>query len=198
MRRRSYWVNVCVVTIRQLSPGSPLPAGEPRRYKTGHGYIRLRWKVAQREYVETYEHRVDGDRVTVAPHVHHRNHKKDDNDPSNLVALSTAEHGRQHRRIDWDVVARMYQAGDTTTAIASALECDAGQVSRILKRMNTPTRSRMDYAVQVTEGQVRRAVRDHFGTRAVAEALGIGVDRAGALMRAYGISNPPGRPPARP
>src|SRR5581483_6189066 len=60
--------------IRYLRPGDPIPEGEPRRYSTPKGYVRLRWKVGPYEYVEAWEHRVlvgnpDGHQV------HHVNHQ---------------------------------------------------------------------------------------------------------------------------
>jgi hypothetical protein len=38
--------------IKSLSYGDPVPPGEPKRYRSSHGYIRLRWKVGERDYVE--------------------------------------------------------------------------------------------------------------------------------------------------
>ena len=82
------------VEIRSLRPGDPLPSGTPRRYRSGQGYIRLRWRIGANQYVETYEHRA----VAGLPacHVHHRDSDKTNNDPSNLEALSPAEHARRH------------------------------------------------------------------------------------------------------
>jgi hypothetical protein len=81
-----------------LRAGERLPAGVPKRYLFGNGYVRLRWRVGTRSYVEVYEHRVDGDRVTSAPVVHHEDHRRDNNDPGNLKHLaSRAEHVKIHR-----------------------------------------------------------------------------------------------------
>lgn len=84
-------------TIRSLRPGEPLPSGEPRRYKNSAGYVRLRWKVGPQQYVEVYEHRLIAG--LPAAEVHHRDHSKDNNDASNLVVLSKAEHAKYHGEV---------------------------------------------------------------------------------------------------
>lgn len=84
--------------IRQLSPGENPPAGAPRRYRDGRGYIRLRWRVGTYQYVETYEHRlVKGVPPAV---VHHQDEDKGNNDPANLQVLSRSDHGKHHAAID--------------------------------------------------------------------------------------------------
>lgn len=82
-----------ITTIRS---GEAVPAGEPKRYRSSHGYIRLRWLVGPQEYLETYEHRVVDGFVTNAEHVHHDNRVKDDNSDVNLVPLTAEEHNRLH------------------------------------------------------------------------------------------------------
>lgn len=83
-------------TIRQLRPGEAVPQHPPRRYSTGSGYIRLRWKVGVAQYVETYEHRVFDGAVTTAEHVHHKNKDRSDNRPENLVQMTAEEHTSHH------------------------------------------------------------------------------------------------------
>lgn len=80
--------------IRTLRPGDPVPAGEPRRYLSRDGYMRLRWLVGPDQYVEVYEHRL----VAGLPegHVHHKDHNKLNNDPANLEVLDIVEHARHH------------------------------------------------------------------------------------------------------
>lgn len=83
-------------TYRQLQADDLVPDGDPRRYRDGRGYIRLRWLVEARTYVEVYEHRL----VMGLPNaeVHHENEDKGDNAAGNLVALTKAEHARTHQR----------------------------------------------------------------------------------------------------
>lgn len=81
-------------TYRQLRADDVLPDGEPKRYRDGRGYIRLRWLVGPQEYIEVYEHRL----VAGLPDadVHHCNEAKDDNDAGNLRPLRKSEHAREH------------------------------------------------------------------------------------------------------
>ena len=65
---------------RRLRAGEPLPDGEPKRTPTSDGYVLLRWKIGKYQYVEVLEHRAVAGVVT-DDHVHHRNHKRDDNHP---------------------------------------------------------------------------------------------------------------------
>lgn len=82
--------------IRQLRPGEEVPPGQPKRYRTSHGYMRLRWLVGPQQYLETYEHRVRDGVVVRAEHVHHINGKRDDNRPENLREMSAEEHNEHH------------------------------------------------------------------------------------------------------
>lgn len=83
--------------IRTLQPGESLPEGQPRRYKNGAGYVRLRWKVGPNEYVETYEHRLV---MGLPPRdVHHRDGDKTNNDPTNLVPLDRSKHAQHHAEV---------------------------------------------------------------------------------------------------
>ena len=84
--------------IRRLRPDEPVPDFPPRRYKSSHGYIRLRWLVGTQEYVEEFEHRINAGRPPSWMHVHHRNGDKTDNRPENLEVLTASEHNRRHAR----------------------------------------------------------------------------------------------------
>jgi hypothetical protein len=142
-----------------------IPAGEPRRYRSSHGYIRLRWRVGQ-EYVETYEHRVFAGRVTDEEHVHHVNHVKTDNSPGNLRPLTSGEHtvlhsidripvyGRTpHNKgkiavLPWhEAAAAMYPKGFSTYEIGKRLRRDPASVYRALIKLGVPLRKEARIAI---------------------------------------------------
>jgi hypothetical protein len=186
------------MTIRQLKPGDPLPSGEPCRYPSSHGYVRCRWKVGTRQYVEAYEHRIDWQRgsVVTADHVHHRNHTPSDNSPENLVPLSVEAHGELHRRIDWNAVVELYLGGMTTTQVAKRLQCDPGQVSRILSRQGVTVRTNRDYAARRRAADVRAAYFASSSCRGVGVILGVSKAVAARMMRDEGLPPfPVGRHP---
>ena len=130
--------------ITQLGQGDPVPDWEPRRYRTAHGYIKLRWHLGDGQALEVYEHRL----VTgVKPDpVHHINLRKDDNRPDNLEVLSPSEHGMRHRTWDRARGARLYASGKGTIEVARMLGITAGAVSRGLRAfgvtMRPPRRSK--------------------------------------------------------
>lgn len=84
--------------IRSLRPDEPLPEGEPRRYRSAEGYVRLRWRVGPDRYVEEYEHRVVAGRPHPRFDVHHLNGDKADNRPENLEVVERGEHAARHGR----------------------------------------------------------------------------------------------------
>lgn len=181
--------------IRQLKAGEPMPAGEPARYLSGHGYIRLRWKVGVRSYVEVYEHRVHQGVVTDAEHVHHENHRRDDNRPENLKGLSASEHRRRHQVIDRPYAVKLYREGASTTEVARRLGTHAGNVSRILRDEGVKARRKSDYAAQVDRPRLLQAWSRASSAREVAESIGVSVPVAYRLMCAHGLPPfPPGRP----
>ena len=181
--------------IRRLAPGEPLPAGTPRRYKNRAGYVRLRWKVGKDEYLETYEHRVVDATVTTAPHVHHRNHIRDDNNPSNLEPITEREHARRHRVLDHDLICDLYRAGRTTTAISSVVGCNSATVSRILAASGVRARTQSDYGPQRTIAELRAAHASSTSAVMLADLLGVAVKTARRLMRENGLQPwPAGRP----
>ncbi len=184
--------------IRRLRPGEAVPDGEPRRYQSQQGYIQLRWRVAPKLLVETYEHRVRDGFVVDAEHVHHRNHDPADNRPVNLQPMTALEHAELHaddRRAPWHAIARMYEDGLTQPQIAERLGCNNATVSRALKRVGVkarPTRARYPLP---SEPVVRSAYASVHSAPELAKALGIAVNTARVALRTYGLPPfPPGRP----
>ena len=129
-------------SIRALNPGERIPPGEPRRYMSSHGYVRLRWLVGLREYVETYEHRVFGGYVTDDEHVHHLNHDRSDNRPENLRQMTALEHLSHHGDAAWHrQAADLYGQGWSTYQIARLVERNPATVYRAILKLGVKTRS---------------------------------------------------------
>jgi hypothetical protein len=126
-------------SIRRLSDRESLPAGTPSRYKAANGYIVLRWKVGIRSYVEALEHRVVAGRA--APHVHHKNRKRDDNDKENLAPLTSLDHGAAHSRIDFNEASRLYHEGWSLSLLAVRYGVGNVTVLRFLKRRGVKMRT---------------------------------------------------------
>ena len=128
--------------IRTLKPGERVPEHKPRRFPDRRGYIRLRWKVATNQYVETLEHRIDGGVVTDAPNVHHRNHDPGDNRPENLLALSVGEHTSIHNPMTWDVAeaTRLYAEGWSTIDLGQRYCVNPVSVYRGLRKRGVSMR----------------------------------------------------------
>jgi hypothetical protein len=134
------------VPIRQLRAGEVVPTGNPARYLSGHGYVRLRWRLGK-EYVEVYEHRVHDGRVTGAEQVHHINRNRSDNSPQNLARMTETEHKIAHRPEWWITAAELYLAGQSMKQVGNRLGRDSGTVYRGLKRMGIATRSEKRIAI---------------------------------------------------
>lgn len=125
-------------TIRFLKAGEVVPGFPPKRYTKGTKYVRLRWKVGVRQYVEVWEHRVRDGRV-VDGIVHHKNHNKHDNSEDNRVIFhSDAEHLAHHRTISRSEVLRLYSQGVSRSEIARTLSTDSGNISKILTDHGVP------------------------------------------------------------
>ncbi|NUS00404.1 MAG: hypothetical protein HOV67_34710, partial [Kribbellaceae bacterium] len=176
--------------IRQLRPGEAVPDTQPRRYGSGQGYIRLRWKVGTRQYVETYEHRVVDGHVTTAEHVHHRNRVRDDNRPENLEHLTAEEHGEEHRAESLERAQRMaarYEAGRTIPQLAREFELDTSTVCRRLADLGVSTRTMSDYAKPIDEKQVLAEYAKGRGYKAIGRELGVSLARVRAVVERSGV-----------
>jgi Mor family transcriptional regulator len=189
-------------TIRQLKPGEPLPPGPPKRYKAGHGYIRLRWKIAPRQYVETYEHRLDGDHVTTAEHVHHKNRRRDDNRPDNLKPLSAAEHAEHHteeyhRRAHR--MAKLYEEGWSTVELSRKFRISTTCVYRRLVDVGVTMRSAEERRAEVPPEQAAEMYMAGRSITSLARQYRMDSGRITKLIRAGGgVIRKPGRPKAHP
>lgn len=131
--------------ITQVPPGAAVPAGEPRRYVGGHGYVRLRWRVAPYTYVECYEHRVvDGFVVGAGLHRHHINQQRDDNRPDNLATLTPDEHEEIHNHCDvLDQIVELYRSGLSTVEVGRRVGRDPAVVYRHLVAQGVPIRNQV-------------------------------------------------------
>lgn len=180
---------------RILAPDEPLPEGAPRRYRKGEGYVQLRWKVGKDQYVWCYEHRlVQG--LPVGREVHHKNRIRDDNDPENLVPLTSRQHGAEHRRISRDAVVSLYRTGLSTVAVGKQLGTDSSRVWRILAEEGEPIRpAGVSRRTKVDEDEVLRLYRSGLGGDAVAERMGIGRSIVWRVLRSHPEEvRPCGRP----
>lgn len=186
--------------IRMLRHGEEPPASEPRRYQS-RGYVRLRWKVGPRQYVECYEHRLVAGLPPDGFEVHHLNGVKDDNRPENLAVLTPDEHREHHaseRRLDDDEVRRLYvEQGLTTVQIARRIGCNNSAVFRSLRRsgVDTSTRTRVP-RVNVDEYAVAELYRAGVRVARIAKLLGVGRLPVERVLRSLGLSpcSPTGRP----
>jgi hypothetical protein len=138
-------------TVRAWRVGDPIPDGEPVRYVDPRGYVRLRWLIGTREYVEAYEHRLLA-ATRRDEHVHHRNHATSDNSPANLAPMSPGEHSRKHHtRYDVQQIIALYAQGLSTKAIGRQIKADPATVWRALRRAGVPTRSELRIAIPKRE-----------------------------------------------
>jgi hypothetical protein len=145
--------------IRTLRPDEPVPDGEPRRYRDRDGYVRLRWRVGVRQYVEVREHRAIVGHIPDL-HVHHLNHDTSDNRPENLVHMTPAEHAAHHaasqRRVDVEQAKRLYEAGLSTVQIGRLQGVDPSNVWRQLNRIGYRMRPKPGADLKTREGRTWR------------------------------------------
>lgn len=182
-------------TARLLRPGDPIPKGEPRRYRSDHGYIRLFWYVGPKEWVWCYEHRLVAG-LPEGREVHHRNHVRDDNSETNLQVVTDAEHGEEHRRIDHAEAARLYMLGVGTPEIAKRLGFTSQAVNRALRRYGVTIRPggvARRLRLGIDELDVARRLRSGEYPETIARLLGVSANPIRRIQRLHGIpSNPTG------
>jgi DNA-binding CsgD family transcriptional regulator len=191
--------------IRYLKAGEPLPPGEPRRYLSSGGYVRLRWRVGS-GYVEAWEHRVV---VGALPgeHVHHRNEKRDDNALSNLEKISASEHSLLHAHdprpgrtvLPPEEIASLYRAGETTIQIGQRFGVSPGSISKVLTRHRIETRTSFDYKrLPISDEEIVRLFKEGMRPPAIARQLGCCTATVRNRLHALGVpQHRPGRPMGR-
>ncbi len=186
------------MAIRQLRADEPIPSGAPRRYRSSHGYVRLRWRIGQNSYVEVYEHRIVAGRT--APCVHHRNSIKHDNHPSNLVTLTRSEHGQHHKHKTFDrgVARALYEQGLTTVQLAKEFDVTPGQISRALRNVGTKMRNSTDYKTMTLDRQrLQELFHQQYGVARIAREFGCSTFPVCRILKELGLSRPVGRIPRK-
>lgn len=218
--RRVRYVAPMAGTIRTLRHGDLVPEGEPRRYKTGAGYVALRWKTGPDTYVEVREHRLVAGIPPISIHVQHIDGDKSNNDPSNLRLLSSGEHTRLHmqertkrgkardreraarrvaREAEWVEIARRYAAGENTTQLGQAFGLDPSNISRGLRQRGHTLRPGNSRPYTQEEIRAILALDEvGIGTERIAVLLAFDLRRVRETLRNYGRVYGPGRRPARP
>ncbi len=156
------------LVIRSLRPDEDDPEGEPRRYVSSGGYVRLRWKVGVKEYVERYER----------------------DDSGSLVRTIRS----RAKRVDWEEAARLYESGLSQPQVARIMKCNAGALSRALSERGVVIRSTTDYFPSFDDDDVVESYRHGATPEEIAQGLGVGSVRIRRVLRDRGVMRRPGNP----
>lgn len=148
-----------------------------------------------------YEHRVVAHDtwgpIPAGHQVHHRNHDRADNRPSNLDIVSIPEHGEHHQKFDRERMLTLYESGMSTVAVAAELRINAATVSRVVREMGGQMRTiSTAKRVAIDDMHLRRLhAIPNIRVPAIAEALGVGQAVVRRRMRELGLPPfTPGRP----
>lgn len=176
--------------IRQLRDDESIPTSAPRRYKSSKGYIRLRWRLPDGNYVEAYEHRIIAGRPK--GHVHHKNRVTGDNRPDNLVALASQDHVALHaterHKFSRSEAARLYTSGHSTVDIAARFGVNHGTVYRALDKLGVPFRQASDYwKKDIDLVRIRELHGAGWSTYRIADALGVSQQNIQIRVRWLGL-----------
>lgn len=177
--------------IRYLQKGETPPTGEPRRYVSSSGYVRLRWTVAKGDVVECWEHRY----VMGFPdaEVHHKNGIRHDNRPENLEVLSPADHALAHAVVDEEQAATLYRSGMSTVEIGEQLGHHPSVILRAIRRAGVTARSLGEANRRPTpDEQMRAWMLAGEGDRTIARRIGVSPSLVSARRQEFGIA--PRRP----
>jgi len=179
-------------TITSVQPGCHVPLWPARRYKSGHGYIRLRWKLRPNVYVEAYEHRVcDG--VVRLGVTHHINGNKSDNKKGNLSEMSNPCHVEHHaairRRYDINKAAEMYRSGMSLTALGRVFSVHPVSVMRALKKVGVVMRPVCPpITVFIDLDVVARLYANGTRVKEMSRQTGVGRHAINRVMKELGLS----------
>lgn len=167
--------------IKTLKMGERVPDFPPKRYTKSQRYVKLRWKIGKREYLEVWEHQVvDG--VVSSCITHHVDHNKHNNSEGNLKRCrDDADHSKEHRRLDHQEICKLYVVdGMSICRIAAKLHTDDGTITKILHKYNIEMR----YG-KGKPGNRRIELNPQF----VAQALNLNHGNVSATAKQFGVSH---------
>lgn len=165
------------MSVRALRHGDAIPKGEPRRYLNDAGYIRLRWLVGVDEYVEAYEHRVVMGLPPEDLEVHHKNRRRDDNRPKNLLLLTKSEHALLHQREDAEKHAATLRARGGYRSVAAFEKATRAEARRA--------------AIRERAEQMRELYESGMATTEIGKRVGLDASNVSIHLRRIGTEMRP-------